>query len=223
MVGFRDLAKVSIRYVRNAVYDCLRLSLKHIRAGLQDAIIPGQHMLVRPIKSLGKFAFKYVRPDFVDRVKAGFDVVVAGAAFGSGSSREEAVLALVGCGVKFVIAKSFSFIFGRNLLSFNLFGICLQDEAFYDLAVEGEAISVDVEHRVVVIEGREFPFHLSPIQEQIYRGGGVVSMYRSMGKHLFKALTERSAERVVMPKGGCCSAQSGDEQLDSAISKPMDW
>lgn len=42
------------------------------------------------------------------------NIVVAGSGFGSGSSREEAVRALKGCGVQAVIAKSFAYIYGRN-------------------------------------------------------------------------------------------------------------
>ncbi len=44
----------------------------------------------------------------------GFDIVVAGVGFGSGSSREEAPRALKGSGVKAVIAKSYAYIYGRN-------------------------------------------------------------------------------------------------------------
>lgn len=129
--------------------------------------------------AIGRFAFHHVRPEFVDKVKQGSTIVVAGVVivdgkpviysnpvflsffffffyyyindqmpmivfflffliytgkgFGCGSSREEAVSTMVWCGVHAVIAKSFSFIFGRNLLTLNLFGITLQDEEFYEL------------------------------------------------------------------------------------------
>lgn len=39
---------------------------------------------------------QYTHPEFCDRVKEGFNIVVAGKAFGCGSSREQAVMALLG-------------------------------------------------------------------------------------------------------------------------------
>jgi len=50
-------------------------------------------------------------PDFSKKAKKG-DVIVGGENFGCGSSREQAPLALVGLGIKAILAKSFA----RNLL-----------------------------------------------------------------------------------------------------------
>jgi hypothetical protein len=47
-------------------------------------------------EDLGTHCFQYVRPEFRERVKQGQDIIVAGAGFGSGSSREEAVRAIKG-------------------------------------------------------------------------------------------------------------------------------
>lgn len=47
-------------------------------------------------EALGAHCLEYTHPDFRARVKEGFDVVVAGKAFGCGSSREQAVSALLG-------------------------------------------------------------------------------------------------------------------------------
>jgi 3-isopropylmalate dehydratase small subunit len=44
----------------------------------------------------GLHCLEYTNPDFRDRVKQGFNVVVAGKVFGCGSSREQAVMALLG-------------------------------------------------------------------------------------------------------------------------------
>ena len=71
-----------------------------------DAIIPAQRMLDRPLSRLAKSSFAYVRPEFVEKVNQGFNIVVGGIGFGSGSSREEAVSCLRACGVKAVIAKA---------------------------------------------------------------------------------------------------------------------
>lgn len=38
-------------------------------------------------------------------------------------------------GIQAVIAKSFSFIFGRNLLTMNLFGVCIKEKRFYEVNI----------------------------------------------------------------------------------------
>ncbi|MSQ03105.1 MAG: hypothetical protein EXR71_14655 [Myxococcales bacterium] len=55
-----------------------------------------------------------VRKDAV--VDAGFQVIVGGDAYGSGSSREVAVVAHAGAGIELVIAKSFQRIFQENMV-----------------------------------------------------------------------------------------------------------
>jgi 3-isopropylmalate/(R)-2-methylmalate dehydratase small subunit len=54
--------------------------------------------------------------DFVKKVAEG-DVIVAGEDFGCGSSREHAVWAIRGAGVKTVIARTFARIFYRNAIN----------------------------------------------------------------------------------------------------------
>jgi aconitase A len=89
-----------------------------------DAIIPAQFMPGTSDEDLGSHAFQYVKPDFVQKVKEGYNIVVGGSGFGSGSSREEAPRALKGAGIKAVIAKSYAYIYSRNqvtiLFIFNL-------------------------------------------------------------------------------------------------------
>jgi hypothetical protein len=52
--------------------------------------------------------------------------------------------ALQAAGIKVVIAKSFTFIYGRNQANNGLLGIKIKDDRFYDLAREGESIEIDV-------------------------------------------------------------------------------
>ena len=61
------------------------------------------------------------------QVREGFDIIVAGSGFGSGSSREEAVRAILGAGVQCVIARSYAFIYGRNQSNMGLLGIVIND------------------------------------------------------------------------------------------------
>ena len=79
-----------------------------------DAIIPAEFMPGISDEDLGTHCFQYVKPNFVEKVEQGYDIIVAGVGFGSGSSREEAPRAIKGSGVKAVIAKSYAYIYGRN-------------------------------------------------------------------------------------------------------------
>jgi aconitase A len=85
-----------------------------------DAIIPAQFMPGTSDEDLGSHAFQYVKPDFVQKAKEGYNIVVGGSGFGSGSSREEAPRALKGAGIKVVIAKSYAYIYSRNQVSYKI-------------------------------------------------------------------------------------------------------
>jgi aconitate hydratase/homoaconitate hydratase len=84
-----------------------------------------------------------VAPGFADRVQAGAAVVVAGEAWGSGSSREHAVWALKGAGVQAIIARSYAFIHKRNLVNEAVPHLVVDDERFFELAEEGAEIRIE--------------------------------------------------------------------------------
>eukprot|EP00923_Selenidium_pygospionis_P037950 GHVN01066397.1.p1 GENE.GHVN01066397.1~~GHVN01066397.1.p1 ORF type:complete len:347 (+),score=23.64 GHVN01066397.1:1166-2206(+) len=160
-----------------------------------DAIIPACHITLRGMEQ-GEKSFCIYRPEFAGRVKAGQSILVAGTGFGCGSSREEAVSCLRYLGVKAVIAKSFSFIFGRNLLTLSLLGLQIQDEDFYKLAQENTEIEINVPERSVRVMSnpeKHFPFDLPEIQEFIYERGGIVNMYKHFKQLLFSELAQVSA------------------------------
>src|SRR5206468_10431964 len=108
-----------------------------------DAIIPGEFCHLTSLADLGAKAFHFVRPEFVQRATEGARVVVAGEGWGSGSSREQAVLALKGAGIQAIVAKSYAFIHKRNLVNEALPFLVVHDAGFYELAKEGAEIEVD--------------------------------------------------------------------------------
>jgi len=81
-----------------------------------DEIIPARYLNVHDEAALAPHAMEDIDKDFVNKVKAG-DFIVAGEDFGCGSSREHAVWALRGAGVKAVLADTFARIFYRNAIS----------------------------------------------------------------------------------------------------------
>lgn len=90
-------------------------------------------------------------------------VLVAGADFGTGSSREHAVWALQNYGFKVVISSRFADIFRGNSLKGGLLTIILDQsdvEALWS-AIEADpttAITVDLENRAVSYAGNSLPF-----------------------------------------------------------------
>ena len=85
-----------------------------------DIIVPATYLSTFDEKQLAKHCMEYTNPEFYDEVNPG-DIVVAGKNFGCGSSREHAPIAIKGCGVSIVIAKSFARIFYRNALNIGLY------------------------------------------------------------------------------------------------------
>ncbi|SEL93817.1 3-isopropylmalate dehydratase, small subunit [Colwellia chukchiensis] len=83
-----------------------------------DLLAPGAYMKAS-LSELASHCLEAVNKDFAQQVKKG-DFVVAGEAFGIGSSREQAAQALVELGVSAIIAKSFARIFYRNALNLGL-------------------------------------------------------------------------------------------------------
>jgi homoaconitate hydratase len=136
----------------------------------------------------GKGAFCYYRPEFYDKSQQGFNIVVAGQMFGSGSSREQAPTVLQSAGIQAVIAQSFAFIYGRNQANNGLLGIRLNDDEFYELAQEGAEVSIDIGKRRITCGGKEFAFVLDPIEEALLSAGGLLSVYSRYGDSLFRQL-----------------------------------
>jgi 3-isopropylmalate/(R)-2-methylmalate dehydratase small subunit len=102
-----------------------------------DALAPGAFMK-HGIDVIAQHCLEALRPDFADAVRPG-DVLVAGANFGIGSSREQAAGALVHLGVRAVIAPSFSGLFFRN--AFNL-GLLLLTCPDAEQLQEGDAVTL---------------------------------------------------------------------------------
>jgi len=83
-----------------------------------DVICAGR-FINSPVDEMKKHVFESIRPEFAAEVKPG-DVIVAGAWFGSGSSRETAPAAIRALGIAAVVAESFSRNFYRNAIAIGL-------------------------------------------------------------------------------------------------------
>ena len=92
------------------------------------------------IAEAAKYAMNAVDPDFFARIKKG-DIMVAGANFGSGSSRETSPLTLRYLGVGAIVAKFFARIFYRNAINL---GIPVIECAETDKIADQDEIEIDL-------------------------------------------------------------------------------
>ena len=84
-----------------------------------DRIIPGKYTKTLDTSQLAAHALEDLDPEFRNRVQDG-DILVAGENFGTGSSREQAPIAIKASGISVVIARSFARIFYRNAINIGL-------------------------------------------------------------------------------------------------------
>lgn len=84
-----------------------------------DAIIPARFLVTSDPKELGANLMGGISPDWVKQVQPG-DILVGGINFGCGSSREHAPIAILGAGIKVVVAANFARIFYRNAFNVGL-------------------------------------------------------------------------------------------------------
>lgn len=83
-----------------------------------DVIIAGRYLRL-PEEELAQHAFEGVIPNFQTLAKQR-SILVAGRNMGAGSSREQAPKALLGAGIRLVLAESFGSIFFRNAINLGL-------------------------------------------------------------------------------------------------------
>ncbi|MDK2890379.1 MAG: 3-isopropylmalate/(R)-2-methylmalate dehydratase small subunit [Methanoculleus sp.] len=142
-----------------------------------DAIIPGRFLTIYDPGELAKHAFEGTRDEFAKEAREG-DVVVAGTNFGCGSSREHAPLALLGAGVKVVVAKSFARIFYRNAVNTGLLPlICPEADAIRD----GDTVSVDIAAGYIEVDGRRLAVEPVPgFMKEIVDAGGLVTYAKDL-------------------------------------------
>ena len=105
-----------------------------------DVIIPARYLNAPSPEELAKHCMEDIDPAFAATVQPG-DIIVGGANFGCGSSREHAPISIRACGVACVIAASFARIFYRN--SINIGFPILECPEAAAAVQNGDTISVD--------------------------------------------------------------------------------
>ncbi|MCC6033177.1 MAG: 3-isopropylmalate dehydratase small subunit [Desulfurococcaceae archaeon] len=147
-----------------------------------DAIIPGKYLTLTDPRELGKHALEGLDPSMPSLLKDR-QIIVAGRNFGCGSSREHAVLALLGAGVKAVLAESFARIFYRNAINRGL--LAIEVPGVRNAVADGEEVIVNVEETTLITaSGKTLGFKPIPkeLLEIIEAGGLVESLKKGLTK-----------------------------------------
>jgi 3-isopropylmalate/(R)-2-methylmalate dehydratase small subunit len=122
-----------------------------------DQLAPGATMK-HGLEVTAQHCLEALRPEFAREVRRG-DLIVAGADFGIGSSREQAASVLVHLGVQAVIAPSFAGLYFRNAFNVGLLLLTCPEAEFIQ---EGELLRVDA-HNARVQRGDGSTLDCEPI------------------------------------------------------------
>lgn len=143
-----------------------------------DQLIPARFMSTSRADGYGSFLLHDMRldnngaldPDFPLNRYPNATVLVGRRNFGSGSSREAAVYALVDFGFRAVIAPNFGDIFESNSVNNGLLPACVEDQGLarlISLIGEGEVeLKLDILEREITVGNHTIPFNLSEAKAQ---------------------------------------------------------
>ena len=143
------------------------------------------------VPKLSEFCFTVCDPSFPQRAKEqGGGIILGGANYGQGSSREHAALVPLYLGIKAVVAKSFARIHVANLINFGIVPMTLENPDDYDRFEEGAILEFKDFANVVKNEeytvlfnkttgaGARVRLQLSTRQREILLAGGLLNYTR---------------------------------------------
>lgn len=167
-----------------------------------DQLIPARFMSAPRSEGYGYFLLHDARQDDPDHVLnrfAGAGVLVTRRNFGSGSSREAAVYALVDFGIRAVFAPSFGDIFAGNAVNNGLLPAKVSEEeieGLIDRLGKGDAeAKIDLEAGRAVIAGQELLLDLDPVwQQKLVNGWDDIDLTAQHAKQIetFRDVRRRS-------------------------------
>ncbi len=149
-----------------------------------DMIFHNRYLHITDLDEMGQYALDNLKgwEDFAARVQPG-DVILAGANFGAGSSRQQAVDCFRALGVGAVVAESYGAIYKRNAINsgFPIVAFPGLGEQVHHFET-GDAVEVDFETGEVVLNG-ERTFQAEPfsqVQMDIYRAGDLFAYGKTL-------------------------------------------
>ena len=140
-----------------------------------DVIIPARYLNTANHKELAAHCMEDIDKEFVNKVQAG-DIMVGGANFGCGSSREHAPIAIKESGISCVIAKTFARIFYRNAINIGL--PILECPSASEGIEAGDEVVIDFDSGVIENKTKGESYKAQPFPEfikEIIREGGLLN------------------------------------------------
>ena len=146
------------------------------------------------VPKLSEFCFTVCDETFPARARAaGRSIIVGGANYGQGSSREHAALVPMYLGVRAVVAKSFARIHAANLINYGILPLTFADPDDYDCLTQGDELAITgvfaglESGKFTLLDkttGKSFELTcaLSPRQRDILRAGGLLAYTKGEGK-----------------------------------------
>src|SRR5229473_1085959 len=184
-----------------------------------DQITPAADCVSESLETLDERwkagSFRYLMPDYRERVHRGETFLIAGDRFAIGSSREmspaglKAIAEEVGREMVVVCGNNMGDIFRRNALNLGLH-VVQTPEAVAD-AKDGDEFSFDPDSRRLAnqTQGKTYePLPLTPKEDEIRRTGGIFAA----GRREFKASAEH-APRMEWPDAGQARRMTSTEQI----------
>ncbi|MBN4066622.1 aconitate hydratase [Simkania negevensis] len=146
------------------------------------------------IPEISKFTFCNIDEDFYTRAKEYQQadcIIVGGANYGQGSSREHAAITPRYLGVKVVIVKSFARIHRKNLINFGVIPLLFKSEEDWEQLSQGDILELhDIKHTIrtsdtveIHNKSKNSSFHvahdLSPKELNMLCAGGLVNLIKA--------------------------------------------
>ena len=119
-----------------------------------DHIMPAGAKIL-PLRSnvpaISEYCFTAVDETFPKRAKeAGTGIIIGGANYGQGSSREHAALAPLYLGIKAVVCKSFARIHKQNLINNGIIPLTFKNDGDYEKVSQGDMLSLsDIKSKMI--------------------------------------------------------------------------
>lgn len=138
-----------------------------------DVLAPGSLMKLAP-EALATHCLEAIDPAFAGAVRPG-DVLVAGANFGLGSSREQAAVSLKILGIQAVLATSFARIFWRNAINLGLPALVFPQAGEI---VSGDRLSLDIASGRIENLSQNRSYEIQPLPDHLLRmiaDGGLIA------------------------------------------------
>ena len=151
-----------------------------------DMIFHNRYLHITDLDQMGQYALDNLAgwEDFATRARPG-DILLAGANFGAGSSRQQAVDCFRALGIAAIVAESYGAIYKRNAINSGFPIVVLPDlTQIYKEFENGNLLEVDFQTGRMLLNDEQ-TFHAEPfskVQMDIYRAGDLFAYGKTLNE-----------------------------------------